>query len=344
MTPLKTKRIPFLLALALLTVVLFAASCGLGKKLSPMAMTLTPMSASIAGTATARAADTGGSDDLATAIANATTQAGEIYATQTARASLNEPARLATMTAQAPVTAELPRYGIDPGDGYVAWMHAPATITLQGYQQTGYANDYQQITAKDFVMAADITWHSGNSLFGCGFMFRSDGNTNKPNQYTVFITRTASGYMAFMAMSDGKIANFQTYFPKSEDKSFSWFEDATNRLAVVARGNILDMYTNGVLIAHFDTQTPPPMSIPKPSPIQLPDNASTQMIQDYQEQTALFDEAFNQIDRQLAEARKNFSMNSKPTTFSDGFLGFIGMSQSGTVTCKFENAWLFILK
>jgi hypothetical protein len=339
-TPRNTKRISFLLALFLLTVILFAASCG--KKLDSISMTLTPMSASIVGTATARAADTGGSDDLATAIANATTQAGEIYATQTARASINEPSRLATATAIAPVVAELPRYGIDPGDGYVAWMHAPVTINLQGYQQTGYANDYQSITAADFVMAADITWHSGSSLFGCGFMFRSDGNTNKPNQYTVFITRTASGYMAFMAMADGKIANFTTFFPKNEDKSFSWFEDATNRLAVVARGNKLDLYTNGVLISTFDVTSPPPATLPKPPALTLPDNPTAQMAQDYADQNGIYDQAINQINQQLAEAKNNFGGN--PAILTDGFLGFIGLSNSGTVTCKFENAWLFILK
>ena len=341
MNTLKTKRISFLLALSLLTVILFAASCG-GKKLDPMSMTLTPMSASIAGTATARAADTGGSDDLATAIANATKQAGEIYATQTARASLNEPARLATATAIAPVIAELPRYGIDPGDGYVAWMHPPVTIALEGYQQTGYANDFQNITAGDFVMASDITWHSGNSLFGCGFMFRSDGNTNKPNQYTVFITRTASGYLAFMSMADGEIANFTTFFPKNEDKSFSWFEDATNRLAVVARGNMLNLYTNGILIGQFDVTTPPPATLPKPPALELPDDPSAQMLQDYAEQNDIYDQAIGQINQQLAEAKKNFGDGQKVLT--DGFLGFIGLSNSGMVTCKFENAWLFILK
>ena len=343
MNPLKIRSISFLLALSLLTVILFAASCG-SRKMDPMSMTLTPMSASIAGTATARSSSAGSSDDLATAIANATTQAREIYATQTARASLNEPARLATMTAQAPVMAELPRYGIDPGDGYVAWMHNPVTIELKGYQQNGYANDYQNITAADFVMAADITWHSGTSLYLCCFMFRSDGNTNKPNQYVVAITRTASGYMAFLAMQDGKIANFQTYYPKSEDKSFSWFEDATNRLAVVARGNLLDMYTNGVLIAHFDTKTPPPNSITKPTAYALPDGATQQMIDDAQQQSLLSEDAFQDINEQLAEAKRNFIMNGKSTTFSDGFLGFVAMSQSGTVKCTFDDAWLFILK
>jgi hypothetical protein len=240
------------------------------------------------------------------------------------------------------VVAELPRYGIDPGDGYVAWMHAPVTISLQGYQQTGYANDYQSITAANFVMAADITWHSGNSLFGCGFMFRSDGNTNKPNQYTVFITRTASGYIAFMAMADGQIANFTTFFPKNEDKSFSWFENATNRLAVVARGNKLDLYTNGVLISQFDVTTPPPATLPRPPALTLPDNPTAQMAQDYADQNGIFDQAINQINQNLAEANKN--SGGKPAILTDGFLGFIGLSNSGTVTCKFENAWLFILK
>ena len=41
-------------------------------------------------------------------------------------------------------------------------------------------------------MASDITWHTYNSLSACGFMFRSDGNKNKPNQYMVVITRYAT--------------------------------------------------------------------------------------------------------------------------------------------------------
>ena len=143
-------------------------------------MTLTPLSAAVAGTATAQAANVGGAgDQLATAVAKATAQSADIYATETARASLNDASRLATATVIAPVVAELPRYGIDPGQGHVAWVHKPVTIDLNGYQQSGYANDYQQITAKDFVMAADITWYTFNSLSACGFMFRSNGDTQQ---------------------------------------------------------------------------------------------------------------------------------------------------------------------
>src|SRR5512140_2743621 len=70
--------------------------------------TLTPLSASVKGTLTARGGETGGGDQLATAIANATAEAVKVYGTQTAVANLNSPERLATATAIAPVVAELP--------------------------------------------------------------------------------------------------------------------------------------------------------------------------------------------------------------------------------------------
>jgi len=333
---------PIIPIIILTVTLLFVEACEIGtKKIDPISQTLTPMSASVKGTATARAENAGSNDTLATAITKATEQAGFIYGTQTAVGALNEPSRLATATAIAPMVAELPRYGVDPAEGYVAWLHDPATIELQGYQQTGYVNDYQQIIAKDFVMAADITWNTKNSVSGCGFMFRSDGNTNKPNQYSVVITRVASGYLAFMAMADGKIANFRTFFPKTEDRSFSWFNDATNRLAVVAKGTLLDLYTNGVLIGQVDTTVPPPSSIPAPPVISLPADANAQMVQDFADQTALYGDGIDQINSQLAEAKRNYG--NQPAIFTDGFLGFISVSQSGTMVCKFENAWLFIL-
>ncbi len=154
---------------SLLLLVVLVVACGRDATLNSISLTLTPMSSSIRGTATARAASEGSSGELATAIVKATQQAEIVYGTQTAVAALNEPARLATATAIAPVVAELPRYGIDPADGYVAWLHPPVTIDLQGYQQTGYANDFQNIPAADFVMAADITWTTLNSESGCGF-------------------------------------------------------------------------------------------------------------------------------------------------------------------------------
>ncbi|MGD0610383.1 MAG: hypothetical protein ABSB41_02630 [Anaerolineales bacterium] len=329
--------------LILFTCLLLATGCNLATKPSdPMYQTLTPLTASVIGTATARALNSGGSgDQLATAFDVATQKSSEIYATQTARASLSDASKLATATAIAPVVAELPRYGIDPGLGHVAWLQGPLTIDLNGYQQNGYANDFSQVTAKDFVMAADITWFTQYGFSGCGFMFRSNGDKNQPNQYNIFLTRFADGTMVFAATAKGDIANLRVYFPSGEDKSFQWLNNTTNRLAVVARGNLIDLYTNGVKIGEVDTTQPPPPLLTIPDKPVLPAGANSTVQQDYQDQLTQFTQVTDQINATLAQAQANFL--NKKSVYTDGILGFLGMSDSGRTTCKFSNAWLFII-
>lgn len=336
------KALPYLLTLGGLILIIFGVACGSNITQDSISLTLTPMSASIKGTATARSASEGSNDELATAVVKATRQAEIVYGTQTAEASLNEPSRLATATAIAPVVAELPRYGIDPSDGYVAWLHPPVTIDLQGYQQTGYANDFQNITAVDFVIAADITWTTMNSESGCGFMFRSNADTNQPSQYVVLISRLASGQMAFLGMVDGKISNFHSFFPKDRDKVFNWFNGATNRLAVVARGTLIDLFTNGEWIGQVDITQPPSTPPSSPPAVDLPPGASDDLLEDYNNQLLQMDSGLELMRSQLAEAQKNHTTSQ--VVVDEGFLGFIGMSQSGTMTCTFGNGWLFILK
>ena len=326
----------------LVAIFILGTSCGQGvSRLDSISQTLTPMSASVKGTATARAEDLGSKNDLATAIVKATAQAGIIFGTQTAIADINEPSRLATATAIAPVNAELPPYGLDPSQGYVAWLQGPVTIDLQGYEQTGYANDYQNITASNFAMAADITWNTFNSSSGCGFMFRSNADTNEPSQYLVLITRVASGHLAFLGMADGKIANYRTFFPKDEDASFSWFNDATNRLAVVARGQYIDLYTNGTLIGQVDVSKPPSALIPKAPAFDLPSGATEAQKEDYNNQVSQLNDGIDDLNGQLSQALMNFTTSN--VILTDGYMGFVGMSQSGSMTCNFTNAWLFML-
>lgn len=320
---------------------LLSVACGLGAgQTNPMILTLTPLSAAVAGTATAHGSKGGGANDqLATAVARATAQSQNIYATETARASLNDVSKQATATVIAPAVAELPRYGIDPSQGYVAWVHKPVTINLNGYQQSGYANDYQQITAKDFVLASDITWNTYNSLSACGFMFRSNGNANKPSQYMVAITRYATGYLGFTATVDGEMSNMRSIYLASQDKSFNWQNNATNRLAIVVRGALIDAYTNGVLVSEIDTTQPPPDSFQSPPSLVPPKNATSEQLQDYQNQINQNQQNITLMQGQMADARKNFAKN-KPI-FTEGLLGFVGVSQSGQTTCTFSNAWLF---
>ena len=334
------KSIPFLAVFLLL----LSLACIVGtQSVNPLPMTLTPLSAAVKGTATAKGANVGGAgDELATAVAKATAKSADIYATETARGSLNSESKLATATVIAPAVAELPRYGIDPGQGHVAWVDKPVKIDLNGYQQTGFANDYQQITAKDFVMAADITWYTYNSLSACGFMFRSNGNKNKPTQYMVVITRFATGYLAFTATVDGEMSNMRTIYLYAQDNSFTWQNNATNRLAVVVRGNMINAYTNGVLVGEIDTAQPPPDSNPSPPSIEIPKNATPEQAKDYQNQIDQNQKNIDMVNFQMAEARKNFSDNKPIDT--EGLLGFVGVSQAGQTTCTFSNSWLFIIE
>jgi len=338
---MRRAKTSFLMTVWIILTVVVTACAGAAADLSPISRTLTPMSVSVRGTMTARAGEANSSDELSTAIAKATSEASIVYATQTAIANLNSASRLATATAIAPVVVELPRYGIDPSQGYVAWLPPPVTIHLEGYQQTGFANDFQSITAGDFVMAADITWHTFNSASGCGFMFHSNGDTNHPSQYMVVITRVASGHLAFLSMVDGKIANFRSFFPGADDKSFNWLNDSTNRLAVVVRGKLIDVYTNGELIGEVDVTQPPPSSITVPAEPQLPAGASDAQVQDYNNQLSQSNSGMDLLTGELSQAQKNFTTST--AVLPEGFLGFVGLSQSGTMDCKFQNGWLFKL-
>ncbi len=334
------KKFPAILITFLLVL---AAACGSKSgSADSMSQTLTPMNAALAATLTARVVNAGGAgDQLATAVANATRSSGEIYATQTILASLDNESNEATATAIAPVVAELPRYGVDPANGRVAWLHRPVVIQLNGYQQFDYANDYPQVIAADFVIAADIQWFTFNSLSACGFMFRSDGNKTKPNQYMLFITRYATGYLAFTATVNGEVSNVQTFFPKQQDKSFNWANNGTNRLAVVVRGNMIYAYTNGILVATIDITQPPPASMPMP-PLLPPVSDLPPGLDDYESQVDQFSQSTSQLQSQLVAAQRNFDKN-KPL-FSNGLLGFLGVSQSGQTVCTFSNAWLFIIE
>jgi hypothetical protein len=236
----------------------------------------------------------------------------------------------------------LPFYGVDPSQGYVAWVQGPLTVDLNGPQANGFANNFQLITAKDFVMSSDITWNTKNSVSGCGFMFRSNGNQDKPSQYTILMSRVANGHVAFLALKDGEIANFQQFFPRDDDKSFNFDNGATNRLAVVARGPLIDIYTNEVLVAQLDTTKPPPNLLSTIGLPQIPANATADQIAVITGQQNAIKELNEQMSQQLTAAKANFRTDE--TNFTDGLLGFLGFSQSGQTTCTFDKAWLFQLE
>jgi hypothetical protein len=305
---------------------------------SSASITQTVFDQAIAETITSRAFQQGNSGhELSTALANATA----LSQTITAQAVIDNSSYPMTATAIEPALEELQHYGISPFDGSVAWLHKPVTITLNGPNQFGYANDYPQTIAKDFVFAADITWNTNNGLAGCGFIFHSDGNSSGPNQLMVLITRFAEGTAVYSAMAGGNITNLQNYYPWTKDRSFNWQNDSTNRLVIVVRANLIDIYTNSVLIAQVDTTKPPPSTLNLPTIPGLPANPSAVQLQAYQQILRQYQVDGAQAEAELAQVQQNYYSN-KIASLSDGFLGFAASSSSGITNCTFSKGWLFL--
>jgi hypothetical protein len=335
----RTPVIVFIMAILSLAIL---QGCNLAGSDGQPNPTLTALSEAIARTATASNQQDASTNDLATAQAEATARSVEIFATQTAQLAARDEFQLATATVAAPILAELPQFGLDTDSGYPGWVHEPLTLELSGYHDFTYGNDFMNVTARDFVLAADITWDTQYGGSGCGFMFRSDGDQNNPNQYMVIATRFANGRVVFSALADGEIANIHDFYPKDRDRSFEWQNGTTNRLAVVARGNTIEIYTNGVKIGEVDTTQPPKQPVVPAKPKPPADQSDQAALKNYQAQLKEYEDISQQARSSYQTALTNYK--TRQAVFEDGFLAMIALSESGHTICKFEKAWLWLLE
>jgi hypothetical protein len=332
--------LPFILISVPLAIMLVGCAPDPGPE--PASATIAAMGAAIARTATAAALEDETAGALATAQAKGTSDALSIQATQTARVSERVEAVQATDVAASPVIAELTKYGVDPAKGRVGWVHEPLTLELEGYQQIDTGNDFMNITAADFVLSADINWETQYGTSGCGFMFRSDGNKEKVNQYMVIASRFANGRVIFMALSDGELANMHGFYPKDSNPSFDWQNNTTNTLSVVARGNLIELFTNGIKIGEVDTTEPPkPMPSP-PKPLPPLDESNQAAVNSYQLQLKEYEDIIKQSQLNYQTSLKKHQ--EKPAVFNQGFLAMIAASESGRTRCTFNNAWLWLIE
>ena len=334
---------PFVISLLLLGILtLLIQGCRADAQNSSSNATLAAISKAIAGTATAEKENASNAGVLATAQAEATQQSMDISATQTAQLADRDVTKLATATIAAPIIAELPSYGFDASSGKIGWIHDPLTLEIRGYQQFTYGNDFMNVTAKNFVLAADVTWNTQYGDSGCGFMFRSDGDKQKPNQYMVIATRFANGHVVFTALADGELANLHDFYPKTEDRSFQWENDTTNRIAIVARDNLIEIYTNLIKIGEIDTTQPPEPIMMPPTPMPPADNSNIAAQDFYKEQLEVYQQISQQAQQNYQTAKMNYYKSN--AVYTDGFLSMLALTQGGQTVCKFDDAWLWLLE
>lgn len=335
------KKPIILLPMGLILLMLISLSCSYLRPVENAQpdLTLTSMSGAIVGTATAEAAKGDPAmNNLRTAEARATSTVLAIQATQAARSSNVSYNQYATSTVSAPILAELPFYGIHDGLGNVGWMTDTLTLSVDGYKETKFL--VAPVTASDFVLSSEITWNTQYGSSGCGFVFRSNGDTNQPDAYMFTITRFATGHAIFTALLDGKLANIHDFFPKDNNVPFNTQNGAMNRIAVAAQGNTLRFYANTELIAEIDT-TQPPGEIPIPPAPVRPDGSDDETLEAYKDQLEEYQSTIQELQAQYAGAMALYE--EAPAIFTNGFVGLGALSESGLTECTFTDTWLWIL-
>ena len=280
---------------------------------------------------------------IETAQADATAQALLVAGTQGAQNDLSAEAQAATASAEAPIRAELPQYGVDPNAGRVGWIHPPVTLEVEGFMQYDYVNFFISTLATDFVVSADITWDAIGSAAGCGFVLRSDGNQDALNQYLAIVTRVASGHILFGTMAEGEVVTGQDIYAYNVDPDFDWQNLATNRFTVVGRGNRFFLYTNGNFIGEIDPSAPPVMPPLPPEPQAPVDTSNAEAMAAFALKKAEHEAVVEQIRADFRARQQAFK--NADTVFDRGFIAMVALSQSGRkATCQFDNAWLWLIE
>lgn len=235
-------RVGYVIAGTILLAVLLTACGNADAEVDELAL-------SINQTATAAAAqEVDAASALLTAEAQATALVLELEATQAAGAAQATQEAQATAAAAAPILNELPTYGVDPSEGYLEWIHPPATLDVDGFMATDYVNNYLGTLVKDFVISTDITWDTRTGLSGCGFVLRSNGDEDAFDQYLAVASRGGNGSTVFIKQEDNSFFNIQVDSIRGRDPAFSFQNGATNRLTVVGRGDTFTIFTNGVQV------------------------------------------------------------------------------------------------
>lgn len=144
------------------------------------------------------------------------------------------------------VKKELEELGL-PTEGSLAWVgKSPESITLTQYAQTEYSLIDSEEFA-NFVMKVDVGWSSASGLAGCSIYFRSSGKSLERAFTYEFATLRLSGAPAwdFQYLENGRFVHSITGKPKFNN-AIDVAQDAVNTYVVVADGDTLTVYANGI--------------------------------------------------------------------------------------------------
>ena len=235
------------------------------------------------------------------------------------------------------VTSQLPRYGVDPQSGTLAWVQGPLVMEIDEYRGNKFGNMYPMVTAEDFVMSSDYTWDTEYGGAGCGFVVRSNGDQEEPNNYMIMSTRLAEGHLFFAVNAQGEMMIVKEWYANGIDPQFDSSNGATNRLTVVGRGTLFQVYSNDTLLGEVDPTRPlPALNLPKP-----PVRSAYANNVAYQQAVAAYKEQVNKLKAEYEKRRQLW--NTLEKDFPAGMVAMGAAADSGRTVCEFNNAWLWLI-
>jgi hypothetical protein len=191
--------------------------------------------------------------EIDVAATEAAQELANIAATEVAAGTAADAEQAAVLE---PIKAEVATYGVDPSRGNLGFTHPPITIEENDFEDFDWRNQNLLTVARDFVLAADVTWNSAFAESGCGFAVRSDGDEENPSQYLIGLTRGAQGHVLFANQAEGDVDLNQVtdIYANGIDPQFEWQNDTTNRIAIVGQGQEFTIYSNGTRLGTITGQ------------------------------------------------------------------------------------------
>ena len=172
-----------------------------------------------------------------------------ITPTATPNATATQAAKATQQMEQAvtKVKSELEALDISTDTGELAYYDPTAVLVpLTGHYQylAVPINEGKSLTAADFVLSTDITWHSPG-LSTCGIVFRSEPNLKSGAQYLLELLRL-SGLPAWSIsyMEDAKFQNSPSGSRTSS--AIDQSDGGKNHVVLVAREGKFTLYINEV--------------------------------------------------------------------------------------------------
>ncbi len=148
----------------------------------------------------------------------------------------------AQAAAVAAIEPDLQRYGFSSDQGSLGWVIETVTFELENYMENQDAVDHADVSVRDFVVQADVTWTSTSGLAGCGFVVRQDSRGQ--HDYRMLTIR-ASGAPAWFFWLDENGDFSQNLAGWRDAPGLDIGLGSNNTVALVGQGSNFTVYING---------------------------------------------------------------------------------------------------